>query len=94
MRFEHLILILSCVATMLASSPTTSAQTGEPDEIFGLIEARVEAEYPSLQELYMHLHTHPELSYHEVEVVDASVVTGEKYSIDLSQSKVNEEVAS
>ncbi|MCH7959672.1 MAG: amidohydrolase [Candidatus Hydrogenedentes bacterium] len=67
-RLEKLLLLAMVCVTLV--SPAAFAQTGDVDEVFGLIEARVEAEYPSLKELYMHLHTHPELSYHESESAD------------------------
>ena len=54
MKIEHSMLMMTIGAMSLISLPL-AAQTGDVDDYFGLIESRVEAEYPSLKELYLHL---------------------------------------
>ncbi len=49
----HLLLGLAATVSLHAQNPSS------------LISGRVEAEYPSLFELYKHLHANPELSFHE-----------------------------
>ena len=51
----HLLLALSLAVT-------TGLRAQNPSS---LISRRIEAEYPSLFELYKHLHANPELSFHE-----------------------------
>src|SRR5258708_1845231 len=54
---------LSLTATALLAAATLLAQT--PDATRDAVRAKVNAEYPSLFELYKHLHANPELSFHE-----------------------------
>jgi hippurate hydrolase len=56
-----LLIPQSLAAAALAAPGSSAAVTARAVEI----RTRVDAEYPSLETLYKHLHTHPELSYHE-----------------------------
>jgi amidohydrolase len=56
------LLVAGLFATLGAAvAAARAADTPLADEV----RSRVAAEYPSLEMLYKHLHTHPELSYHE-----------------------------
>jgi len=56
-------LAIAVLATGMLSSPCVSAQPikARADQI----KAKIDTELPSLDQLYMHLHSHPELSYQE-----------------------------
>src|SRR4029434_6896841 len=61
------------IATLLASA--IHIASAAPPELRGLVTSRVEAEYPSLFDIYKNLHAHPELSFMEVKT--AAFVAGE-----------------
>jgi hippurate hydrolase len=61
------------IATLLAS--TIHIASAAPPELRGLVTTRVEAEYPSLFDIYKNLHAHPELSFMEVKT--AAFIAGE-----------------
>ena len=65
---------LTIAAVLLATASALSAATS-PEPLRGLVTGRVEAEYPSLFDLYKNLHTHPELSFMEKKT--AALVAGE-----------------
>src|SRR5215212_3217579 len=52
-----------------------AADAASPEELRTLVNGRVDAEYPSLFELYKKLHEHPELSFMERKT--AAIVAGE-----------------
>jgi amidohydrolase len=54
------IVALSCLANRSSAAPS-------PPATRDLVRSRVEQEYPSLFELYKHLHSHPELSFQETQ---------------------------
>lgn len=58
----HVLYALSCVFAFNAY-----AQTERVTELLPMIEAQAQRSYPGLEEIYLHLHTHPELSFHEEE---------------------------
>ena len=84
MKIEHSMLMMTIGAMSLISLPL-AAQTGDVDDYFGLIESRVEAEYPSLKELYLHLHANPELSYRESESADRMAEELERVGFEVTQ---------
>lgn len=54
------------IALVAALAPVSgSAQTANSNALTAAVSTRVDAESPSLLELYRYLHTHPELSFHE-----------------------------
>ena len=57
-RAQSLALVLACLL-----SPCGLAQSSPPAR--EQVQSRLQQEYPSLFELYKHLHAHPELSLHE-----------------------------
>jgi len=57
-RAQSLALLLACVLP-LGGQAQSSPPAREP------VQSRLQQEYPSLFELYQHLHAHPELSLHE-----------------------------
>ena len=62
------------------------AQGQGTDSQFGVIQAHVDEEYPSLKELYLHLHTHPELSYHETESANRMAEEFERVGFEVTQN--------
>ncbi len=65
---------LTIAALLLVTTSALSAATS-PEQLRGLVTSRVEAEYPSLFDIYTNLHTHPELSFMEKKT--AALVAGE-----------------
>ena len=51
-------------ACLACISPTLAAD-GDVSRHFFKIADLVDQQYPSLRDLYLHLHSHPELSFHE-----------------------------
>src|SRR6266404_661142 len=72
---NHGLFALASFAAVLLCPPLAWAQAGKtPDDVPALkavkersdqIKAGIETELPSLEQLYTHLHSHPELSYQE-----------------------------
>jgi hippurate hydrolase len=54
--------LLLCAALFYGGAAQVGAATAQPE-----VQERIDAEYPTLQPLYLHLHTHPELSLHEAQ---------------------------
>jgi len=65
-----LVILLFGAVVQLAPAATVT-----PEPVRKLVNARVEAEYPSLLGIYTNLHAHPELSFMEVKT--AALVAGE-----------------
>jgi hippurate hydrolase len=55
---QAIVALLLCTAAAVAQGPTVKQRAGE-------VQARIDAELPSLEKLYTYLHSHPELSYQE-----------------------------
>ena len=55
-----LVMLLICL-------PAFCGRGQSPAPVRELVQSRVAQEYPSLFELYKHLHSHPELSFHETQ---------------------------
>src|SRR5579862_16487 len=53
--------MLLCVALFYGAAQAGAAT------VQAEVQERIDGEYPSLQRLYLHLHTHPELSLHEAQ---------------------------
>lgn len=62
-------------ATLLTSVFSVPLDAASPEELRRLVTSRVEAEYPSLFDIYKNLHANPELSFMEVKT--AAFVAGE-----------------
>jgi len=60
-------LINSCSLSVLLLAAALTAHAQSPPAARQVVQARVDQEYPSLFELYKHLHSHPELSFQEKE---------------------------
>jgi hippurate hydrolase len=63
------------VAILTSTLHIASAGAAPPEELRGLVSKRVEAEYPSLFDIYKKLHAQPELFFMEVKT--AALVAGE-----------------
>jgi amidohydrolase len=62
-QFGAILVLASRV--FAADGPVSPAHSAAVEQRAADIRSRISAEYPALEALYKHLHTHPELSYHE-----------------------------
>jgi len=60
---HKLKIIAALITSLICTLPTRAAET----PIRAAVEPLVEKEYPDLEKLYLHFHTHPELSLHETQ---------------------------
>src|SRR5262245_7511713 len=61
MKYAFVVRCLFAVALLIGTDRLLGAATD------GTIQRRIDAEYTSLEKLYVHLHAHPELSYREAQ---------------------------